>query len=349
MATHDIEVLEVINTFVGWGVLALTIPKSLRERAVDLAIDIEMVSVLREQFLSYSSVPANGSYGKAVLVLQNFAEIEIELSQPRQRIYLWHSPEAYANRYAIELLDLNLLAHLATQQIACAILTNLLGACTPQPDPNFPKVFWAETPLREVYVKCRYGTVFRIEVSHKKFVPYQMLSTGQVLDMTSGWNDGEKDEGLPLSGSQPQVAEDEEDPYDGLPSPSSFEELGDFANGKVYNADIPNSDNEANLNHFLKLTAHRWIFDETGKTAEGFSYFPAEYGDFIVVTPRTGTYTFTVACGTFTYQIVDVDNNRGIRLTSLALELSNTLTAENIQAVTQPPDDITIVPNGICL
>jgi hypothetical protein len=263
MAAHDIQVFETIDTFTGWGVLALTIPKAVRERAVDLAIDIEIVSVLREQYLSYASVPANGSYGKVVLVLQNFAEIEIELSQPRQRVYLWHSAEAYANRYAIELLDLNLLAHLATQTISCAILANLLGACTPQPEPDFPNVLWAETPLIEVYVKSFYGTVFKIEVSHKRFTPYQMLSTGQILQMESGWSDGEKDSGLPLSGSQPQIVEDEDDPYNGFPSPSPFEELGGFFNGKVYNADIPNSDNEPVFNRQATATDEGYYLRST--------------------------------------------------------------------------------------
>lgn len=255
MTLHVIEGLEFIETFNFRELCSITIPKAVRERAVDLAIDVEIVSVAGQLYLSYSSMPANGSYGYAVIVLQDFCEIEIELSQPRQRIYLWHSPEAYDTRYAVELFDLSLVAERTTQEILCRLMPLVLSTCEVQPNPSIPKVFWKEAPIREIYVKTHYGTTFRVEVSHTKFTPYQMLSTGDVLDMKSGWNDGEKDQGLPISGSQPQTANNPNDPYSGFPIPSTNGELGDYANVKIDFADNPNSDNAS-------LPGHRWAFIE---------------------------------------------------------------------------------------
>jgi hypothetical protein len=323
MTVHVIEALEFIETFNFRELCSITIPKAVRERAVDLAIDVEIVSVARQQYLSYSSMPANGSYGYVVIVLQDFCEIEIELSQARQRIYLWHSQEAYANRYAIELADLNFLAHLTTQQIACQVLSNLLGFCIESPTPSIPKVLWKETPIREIYVKTHYGTTFRVEVSHNKFTPYQMLSTGDILDMKSGWNDGEKDQGLPISGSQPQTASNANDPYSGFPIPSTNEELGDYANAKIDFADNPNSDNTQ------VIPVIRWAVAYTGEyflqgvcnnVYEFFALIGSGYNAAPLVTNTQIASTFKF-CNIYFYyitisingvKIVDATSNRPI-------------------------------------
>lgn len=352
MAVHVIDALEFIETFNFRGLCSIAIPKKVRERAVDLAIDIEIVSVARQQYLSYSSMPANGSYGYAVIVLQDFCEIEIELSQARQRIYLWHSAEAYDTRYAVELFDLSLVAERATQEILCRLMPLVLCACEVQPNPSIPKVFWKETPIKEIYVKTHHGTTFRVEISHNKFAPYMMLSTGDILDMKSGWSDGEKDGGLPISGSQPQIANDPNDPYSGFPVPSTNDELDDYANAKIDFADNPNSDNvPIPLSHFLQIDAHKWIYDNSGTTVEGYLYYPAQSGDYIVVNIVSPIQSLPSSCGAISYNQIEIYNNRGIRLIpiQISLPVGVSVNATNITALTQPPNSAILVPNGVCL
>jgi hypothetical protein len=100
---------------------------------------------------------------------------------------------------------------------------------------------WEELPIREVYVKTRFGTQFKIEVSWFEPVP---ATYGECeYDGSSQFTDSPKDGGLPPEGTQPQSAPDPNNPYDGFDPPTSAEELGDFFNLKQSNLDLPNPNN----------------------------------------------------------------------------------------------------------
>lgn len=241
---------EIIDTFTFRERASMTIPKKVRRRAFSLQIDVEIVSVLKEEYLNYRSIPAYGFYGYAVLVFRDHSEIQVPLNQSRQRIYYGIRESAYVNWYNLYLWRN---AREFTKGLADVLgqigtAVGLGEAVVPIP----PCIEWSgfeELPIREVYMKCPFGTQFRVEVSHWEAI----YRTGgdecdvepeskQIDDLNQ---DGSgKDGGLPPLGTKPSQSGDLNNPYGGLPSPSSSQDLGEFGNSKAENADFVNPDNQ---------------------------------------------------------------------------------------------------------
>jgi hypothetical protein len=241
--------IELLDIFTFRENASLSIPKSVRERAFSMQIDVEIVSTVGNDYLNSKSRPAYGFYGYAVLVFRNMAEIQIPLDQPRQRIYYERIESAYVNWYSLYVA--RVLREWRKQlNITLGLLTGALGI--EEPDfPDNPCLQWCgfeEVPLREIYIKTREGIQFKVWFSHRRAIiradgedcTYDGTST-QVDDVLV---DGTgRDDGLPANGTQPQIAEDPENPFEFLPPVSTASELGEFGNAKGAGLDFPNPDN----------------------------------------------------------------------------------------------------------
>lgn len=237
---------EFIEEFIFREKAALTIPKRIREAAYAMQIDIEIVSTDGNDYINSKSSPAYGFYGYAVLVMRDHSEIQIPIAQPRQVLYYGRVPEAFANWYSLYLAYVGIATQYAVAEgliVPIGVELGLSVATQPLFCPTTPP--WQELPIREVYIKCRRGTQFNVEVTWTEPVP---VAYGECsYDGKSQQTDDEKDGGLPPEGTQPQNASDPTFPYAGLPSPSSAEELGDFFNLKQGSLDNPNPGNEPDL------------------------------------------------------------------------------------------------------
>jgi hypothetical protein len=244
---------------------ALTIPKRIRELAYSLQVDIEIVSTRGNDYKNFKSSPPFSFYGYAVIVFRDHSQIQIPIEQARQVLYYDRVVEAYTNWWALYL------SFVAQYSIAALIenqldpIAEVLGltqvpndvACVTPPA-------WEELPIREVYIKTKFGTQFKVEVSWFEPVP---VTYGECeYDGSSQFTDSPKDEGLPDNGTQPQSASDPLNPYNGLPAPDSAEQLGDFFNIKQGTLDEPNFDNEPDLNQTWDFEFAYSYLDGSGNT-----------------------------------------------------------------------------------
>jgi len=242
---------EQIKTIVLRDSDGITIPKSVREEAFVLAVDIIIVSVPREVYKNYTTTPAEGFYGNATLVMQDCLERKIPVSMPRQRLYYGRVPEAFI--FWQSMVDWNYFQwHMDAVGETIANLGAALGLgvsgtaiCCGLPDRS-----WIELPLREVYFKCPKGTQYKIEVSWERALPIEDYC-GNARTPKSRRDDGDKDNGLPPNGVQPNTAEDPDNPFDGLPDPTPNSEQEGFSNSKGESPtnnpsplDNPDPDNE---------------------------------------------------------------------------------------------------------
>lgn len=240
---------ELIDTFTFREKASISIPKRVRERAFSLQVDVEIVSTDGRDYANAKSAPAYGFFGYAVLVFRNYASIQIPIAQPRQCLYYERIEDAYVNWYQFYLWR-----NAREFSRAQAYLLGQIGESIGLGEYVVPPsecVQWAgfeEVPLREVYVKCRVGTQFRLEVSRWE-ARYELTTDGcpsvpksnQEDDVES---DGTgRDDGLPPLGVQPQQSPDSTDPYYGFPPISTNNELGEYGNNKINGIDFPNPDN----------------------------------------------------------------------------------------------------------
>lgn len=241
--------VENVDRFTFREEASLTIPKPVRERAFSLQVDVEIVSTDGNDYTNSKSIPEYGFYGYAVLVFRNYAEIQIPIAQPRQRLYYGRVNEAYVNWYQFYLWR-NARASSYDQADVLGQIGQAVGLGNYVIPPR-QCVEWSgfeELPLRELYIKCRFGTQFRVEISRWK-ADYEVSTDGCPSIPTSKQTDDVKqdgtgkDNGLPPLGVQPQKASNSSNPYSGLPSASTNNELGEFGNNKINSVDFPNPDN----------------------------------------------------------------------------------------------------------
>lgn len=238
---------------------AIKILKVAREKAYSMQIDIEILSTRGNDYKNYKSIPAHSFYGYVVLVMRDFSEIQIPIMQPRQTVYYERREDAYTNWYALYL------ASLAAQNLAWISEFNLkpiaeaLGLTSTLAEPYCPTFSgFEEVRLREVYVKCSYGTRFAIGVSRWEPLPAVYGScaydgNSRVIDDAPEDEHG-KDKGLPDTGSQPQASPNADSPYDGFDPPSDSQELGDWDNSnEIPLADEPNEENAPTLPTNIRL------------------------------------------------------------------------------------------------
>jgi hypothetical protein len=234
---------EQIDTFTFREKAALSISKRVRELAYSLQVDIEIVSTDGNDYRNKKSSPEYGFYGYAVLVMRDFAEIEIPIHQPRQTLYFERIESAYTNWYNLYLAlgwregskGLADVIGQIGQAVGLGNYTVLPASC-----PSWSG--FEEVRIRELFVKCRYGTQFKIEVSRWEPV----IVTGEIdcnYDGKSQRTDGDKDSGLPPYGVQPQKSNDSANPYSGFPEPSTPQEQSDYFNNGQNSLDNPNVDN----------------------------------------------------------------------------------------------------------
>jgi hypothetical protein len=172
--------------------------------------------------------------------MRDYSEIQIPIEQARQSLYYERREDAFSNWYSLYH------AAIAAQGLAWISEFNLkpiaeeLGLSASAIEPYCPLFSgFEEIRLREIYVKCPYGTRFALEVS--RWEPIPAVYGECAYDGNSRQTDDEeKDDGLP-NGSQPQSAPNPSNPYDGFPAPSNSSELGDWDNiNKIENVDLPN-------------------------------------------------------------------------------------------------------------
>lgn len=242
---------EVFDTFTYREAGAIRIPKIVRERAMSLSIEIEVVSIRREAYRNYKSDPSHGFYGYAVLIFNDYCSRLIPLIQGRQTLYLERHDAAYSMWESYKNTCWLAYNQSLLNEAICSVATELGGVCLDRPCVPIPWSGFKELPLREIYVRCEFGTTFRLEIGREVSRPFQD-SCGNLIDPKSVRSDDpRKDNGLPPTGSQPQNAEDPDNPYNGFPPPSTWEEQGDFANNKGWDTennssgiDRPNTENE---------------------------------------------------------------------------------------------------------
>jgi hypothetical protein len=209
---------------------SIKIPKSVRERAFQLEVSVEIVGVANDGYQNFKSYPSHGFFGYAVLVFYNYMTALIPLQFGRNTLYFERHEAAYSSwetfkRYHSTRYDFWELTDVVGQ------LASYLGATvTPAPyDPPIWKGF-EELPLREVYVKCPFGTTFRIEATHKRANLFFDMDGNEIKPESKRVDDPSKDGGLPSVGVLPNTAPNSDAPYDGFDPPSTPLELGDWSN-----------------------------------------------------------------------------------------------------------------------
>jgi hypothetical protein len=242
--TDTASYAEEIRTFTFRGIDGITIPKEVREQAYTLAVDIIIRSIARETYKNYECMPSESYYGVATIVSQDALELKIPVKFPRQRIYYGRVPEAFEQWNALVNFEYQRAYFLAVgeslQSLGTALGAGSIPAvfCCSLPAPK-----WIELPLREVYFHPPIGTQYEIEVSWIRPVSFSD-SCDTFFDGTSQYMDGDKDAGLPPNGIFPNVADDPEDPYAGLPDETPDSEQLGFSNSKSANLDDEDPQNQ---------------------------------------------------------------------------------------------------------
>lgn len=338
---------EYIERFFFREKCSIKIPKEVREKAFSLQLDIEIQSTDGNDYLNSKSLPSYSFYGYVVLVFRDYAQIQIPITQPRQILYYEKLEEAYTNWYSFYL------SFLASYQLAfinnesLVAIGTALGATVGE--PSFFCPVWGgfeEIPLREVYVKSRFGTRFALEISWH-----------EALDVTYGecsysptsvrQDDPIKDSGLPSNGVQPTNNSNPLNPYDDYPAASEEMELGDWSNNsKLTSIDNKNPDNEIVREYYIEIDI-QVLPDESGNTIEGKVYYACEADSALDVTFPSSISTFN-SCGyPRSYRL----NRVAITGTSTILDF-NALIGFTWNAVIRegaiPPNDVVTVVRGAC-
>ena len=295
---------EQIKTFTFNGIDGITIPKSCREKAYELSVDVIIKSVARESYQNYECMPAESYYGAATLVMQDCLELKIPVKFPRQRLYYGRVPEAFVAWQEL----INFEYHVAWHYFVANTVVNLgtaLGAI-PLPPTDccaLPQPVWRELPLREVYFHPPIGTQYELEVSWIEpsgFVGF----CGTAYSGYSQQEDGEKDAGLPPNGIFPHVAENPADPYANLPPVTPDSVQGAFSNSKVANIDdvdpanIPVIPDPPGTVYWVKVVgvAHRPSFPGGCSTTITETYYYARTKSQTVQNVRAGA-PIPTGCG----------------------------------------------------
>jgi hypothetical protein len=294
MATCPTDVssyVEEIKTIVFRGIDGITIPKVVRQEAYTLAVDIFIRSIARETYVNYEVMPPEGFYGNATLVMQDSLELKIPVKFPRQRLYYGRVPEAFEQWNSLINFEYMRAYFLALGE-SLQSLGTALGAgsipsvfCCSLPEPS-----WVELPLREVYFHPPIGTQWEIEVSWIRPVAFSD-SCDTFYDGYSRQVDGDKDDGLPPNGIFPNVAEDIDNPYEGLPEETPDSEQLGFSNSKSANLEDVDPQNEpepvGNQTCTITVSAKYKYLESTGSAGSNGTVFYT--GNLPAVTVPIGT------------------------------------------------------------
>ena len=233
----------------------ISILKKWRELAVICQIDIEIVSISRENYRNYASIPANGFYGYCTLIMRDHALAPIKIMQPRQTMYLARNDSAMSNWFTYLQQVRAQENYKAIENLICFNTGLLGGACVAVPCKDIPEFSFDEIPLREVMVKADYGTQFVIEYSFWS-MNNELSACGDIITPKSNQTDGSKDSGLPPNGSSPNSG-NANNPYLGLPPADGVEKEGVLSPNKLNNQDNPNPSNQTANKYWIEFRAPR--------------------------------------------------------------------------------------------
>lgn len=239
MANSDAGKLqEDISTFTFRNKGSIRIPKSKREIAYIQAVDIIIDSISYTSYRSAKTEPDEGFYGYATLVFQDCLSDKIPLRFGRNRIY------QERNQQALSQWEFHRQFY-ATKDYVDSFFRLLTEPDAPIPPYNPPKPLFVELPLRELYVECQENTQFQIEYTQWEPIPYTNDNSIS-FDGKSEQQDGDKDNGLPASGTQPRQ-NPSNIPFAGNTPPSNQSQLGEFYNPKFgLNGSLSNLNDEGN-------------------------------------------------------------------------------------------------------
>ena len=251
-AIEGFKIEEIIKEFTFREIGGIKILKEWRELAIICQVDIEVVSVSKENYRNYGSIPAHGFYGYVTLVMRDFASQPIPIKQARQTLYYARNDSAISNwfTYLQQVRDQE--NYKAIENLICFNTGLLGGACVPVPCKNIPEYAFDEFPLREVMVKTFYGTQFKIEYSFWK-LHNELSACGDIITPKSKQIDGDKDTGLPPNGSSPQNG-NPNNPYQNLPPADGTNKAGVLSLDKLNNQDNSNQENNPNKFHIAVYT-----------------------------------------------------------------------------------------------
>jgi len=245
---------ELIEGFTFRNQGGIKILKKWRELAVIMQIDVEIVSVARNQFVNYQSVPASGFYGYATLVFRDFCLPSIPITQSRQTVY--YAVNEFAQSAWMEFHQMVRLQEnfKGVETLVCFNTGLLGGACVAKECKPIPQPSFVEFPLREVFFKVDTGTQFKVELSYWK-INDVLDNCGNLIAPKSNQNDADKDKGLPPNGTKPQEAKNPNNPFGGLPPVSPSDREGIIPDVRLNGLDSPNSDNAP-----IEGEVKRWAF-----------------------------------------------------------------------------------------
>lgn len=227
---------------------AITIPKNAgaglaRETCYKLSVDIVIESITKPEYRNFRTIPYHGFYGYATLVKRDCLDEKIQLQFGRNRIFEQRIVEAFQgwNELAFYLRTTKPFLELLARSLSVGdVPSNLTNIC----DIEAFLIYWNETDLREVYVKCTENTQFYIEIAWtepEKFTD----NCGEEQDGKSKQPDNEdKDKGLPKSGTQPKK-NDPNDPWAGNKPANGVPSDSPYYNDGIDNLDNPNPSNNA--------------------------------------------------------------------------------------------------------
>jgi hypothetical protein len=186
----------------------IKIPKSCREEAYQLSIDIVVQTITAEKYASTYTYPDKVHYGFVTLVMQDCATLEIPIHQPRQRIYEARVVEAYEAWIALRQWN----------EGDCRWFKELYRIAEGGTVEEYPlysprELEWTELPIREVYYKPVPHSQWQISVQWTA-PRFFTDCTGILRNGKSHMPDGDHDGGLPPGGTQPRQ-NDPNDPFAG--------------------------------------------------------------------------------------------------------------------------------------
>lgn len=257
----------------------VSILKQWRELAVICQIDVEIVSISRENYRNYASIPASGFYGYATLVMRDHALPSIKITQPRQTLYIARNDSAISNWFTYLQQVRAQENYKGIENLICFNTGLLGGGCVPKPCKDVPAFSFDEIPLREVMVKADYGTQFVIEYSFWRMND-ELSACGDIIVPKSNQTDGSKDIGLPSNGSSPNSG-NPNNPYGGLPPADGINKEGVLSLSKLNNQDNPNPDNA--------LITKRWAFFQGQYKVGNSGCITVTFGKSFEISPLDNT------------------------------------------------------------
>lgn len=228
---------------------SIKIPKFVREEAFSMEVSVEIQSTAGGEYLNTKVLPDEYFFGYATLVFYDYVTKIIPIKFGRNTLYYERNDTAYT--------DWEMYKFYAYTKYDFYRLTNVVGqlasqfgfTVTPNPYPMPDWKGFVELPLREVYIKCPYGTRFQIEVNWetaRAFYSMDETDPNGKKPKSRREDDPKKDAGLPAAGIAPSnngsrinangqrvdANGNPTTPYAGYPEPSSFTDRGLFDNPK---------------------------------------------------------------------------------------------------------------------